>query len=184
MAVIHRISEQEYQELALAEPRWELWDGEPREKPGMSSTHEDIAAYLSHLLQSQLDRKHWRLSVNGAKTRLSGSTYFIPDVVVVPAASVIEFRDDPRHLAAHASPLPLVVEVWSRTTGSYDFERKLTSYRERGDAEIWYIHPYKRTLTVWRRQPDGSYAEARYGGGLIPVASLPGVVIDLDALLA
>jgi Uma2 family endonuclease len=184
MAVIHRITEQEYQELALAEPRWELWDGEPREKPGMSSTHEDIAFYLGFLLQSQLDREQWRLSVNGAKTRISGSTYFIPDVVVVPAASGIQLRDDPRHLASHGEPLPLVIEVWSRTTGSYDFERKLGSYRERGDAEIWYIHPYERTLTVWRMQPDGSYVEARYDGGRIPVASLPGVVIDLDNLLA
>lgn len=46
MAVIHGISEQEYQALALAEPRWELWDGAPGEKPGMSSTHEDMAFYL------------------------------------------------------------------------------------------------------------------------------------------
>lgn len=184
MAVINRISEQEYRELALSEPLWELWDGEPRAKPGMSSTHEDIAAYLSHLLQGQLDRKEWRLSVNGAKTRISGSTYFIPDLVVVPAASVIEFRDDPRHLAAHAEPLPLVVEVWSRTTGTYDFERKLMTYRERGDAEVWYIHPYERTLTIWRRQADGSYDESRFDGGMVTVTSLPGVVIDLDDLLA
>lgn len=184
MAVINRISEQEYRELALSEPHWELWDGEPREKPGMSSTHEDIAAYLSYLLQGQLDRKEWRLSVNGAKTQISASTYFIPDVVVVPAASVIEFRDDPRHLAAHAEPLPLVVEVWSRTTGSYDFERKLSTYRERGDAEIWYIHPYQRTLTVWLHQPDGSYTTQVFASGKVTLTSLPGVVIDLDDLLA
>ena len=76
-----------------------------------------------------------------------------------------------------------MVEVWSPSTGAYDVETKLQGYRERGDAEIWFIHPYERTLTAWRRQPDGSYAEETYRGGLVPVASLPGVVIDFDALL-
>jgi len=56
-------------------------------------------------------------------------------------------------------------------------------YRERGDAEIWFIHPYERTLTAWRRQPDGTYREDLYRGGLISVVSLPGVTIDFDALL-
>lgn len=184
MAVIHRITEQEYIDLALEEPRLELWDGEPREKPAMSSTHEDMATYLAHLLMNQLDRREFRISVNGAKARLSGSTYFVPDVVVIPTDWVAPFRDDPRHLAAHAEPLPLVVEIWSRTTGAYDFGRKLISYRERGDREIWYIHPYQRTLTVWRWQPPDDYVEAVYRGGVVPVASLPGVEIDLDELLA
>ena len=184
MAVIDRISEREYRDLALGEARLELWDAEPREKPDMSSAHEDISAYLGHLLMNQLDRKVFRVSVNGANARVSGSTYFIPDVVVLPARSVIEFRDDPRHLAAYTDSLPLVVEVWSRTTGTYDFERKLAAYRERGDAEIWYIHPYERTLTVWCRQADGGYTESGFSGGAVPLASLPGVTIDLDELLA
>jgi Uma2 family endonuclease len=184
MAVINRITEQEYRVLALEESRLELWDGEPREKPLMSSAHEDIAAYLGHLLMSQVDRKSFRVSINGVEARISGSTYFIPDVTVIPTAWVVPFRDDPRHVAAHADPLPLVVEIWSRTNGAYDFERKLDSYRKRGDAEMWYIHPYERTLIVWRLQDDGIYDEAHYTGGAIPVSSLPGVVIDLDDLLA
>jgi Uma2 family endonuclease len=51
--------------------------------------------------------------------------------------------------------MPLVVEVRSWTAESYDFATKLQGYRLRGDLEIWFIHPYERTLTVWRRQPDG-----------------------------
>lgn len=184
MAVVHRVTEQAYIDLALEESRLELWDGEPREKPAMSSTHEDMAAYLAHLLMSQLDRRESRVSVNGAKARLSSSTYVVPDVVVIPTAWVAPFRDDPRHLAAHADPLPLVVEIWSRTTGADDFERKLASYRERGDREIWCIHPYERTLTAWRRQQDGTYEETVYTGGVVPIASLPDAAIDLDELLA
>ncbi len=48
MAVVSRISEQEYRELVLHEEDrlWELWDGVPREKSPMSMMHEDIVPYL------------------------------------------------------------------------------------------------------------------------------------------
>jgi len=185
MAIVNRISEQEYRELALNDPDslWELWDGVLVEKPLMSMKHDDVAFHLGYLLQSQLDRSVYRVNVNGGKTRLAPRNYFIPDVVVIPAAYVLPFANDPQAFNAFAEPLPVVVEIWSRTTGDYDIGAKLPSYRERGDAEIWFIQPYERTLTAWRRQPDGSYAEETYRGGVVPVSPLPGVVIDFDALL-
>jgi Uma2 family endonuclease len=185
MAVVNRISEQEYRELALheADRLWELWDGVPREKPGMSMMHEDVSFYLGYLLQTQLDRRAYRVNVNGGRARRSERNYFIPDVAVIPAAFKQPFQQDPRAFNAFAQPLPLIVEVWSWTTGRYDFDVKLQAYRERGDLEIWYIHPYDHTLTAWRKQPDGSYSEELYRGGIVPVASLPGITIDLDDLL-
>jgi Uma2 family endonuclease len=184
VATVNRISEQEYRDLALTDPdaHWELWDGVLVEKPLMSMKHDDVASYLALALANQLDRNDYRVNVNGGKTRRSARSTFIPDVVV-PAAYQLPYEDDPRAFNAFAEPLPLVVEVWSRPTGDYDIAAKLPSYRERGDLEIWFIHPYERTLTTWCRQPDGSYAEETYRGGLVPVASLPGVVIDIDALL-
>jgi Uma2 family endonuclease len=145
--------------------------------------HDDVASYLEYLLQSQLDRSVYRVNVNGGKTRRSARTYFIPDVVVIPAAFVMPFLNDPRAFNALAKPLPLVVEIWSRTTGDYDIAAKLPSYRERSDAEIWFIHPYDRTLTSWRRQPGGDYKEETCRGGPVHVTFLPGVVIDFDGLL-
>lgn len=185
MAVVNRISEQEYRELALHEEDrlWELWDGVPMEKPGMSFDHDVVSAYLGAMLISQLNRREYVVNINGGKTRLSERHYFIPDVVVIPAPYGQPLRGDPRGFNAHANPLPLVVEVWSRTTAAYDYAVKLQAYRERGDLEIWFVHPYERTLTAWRRQPDGSYSEESCRGGIVPVASLPGVTIDLDALL-
>jgi Uma2 family endonuclease len=185
MVIATRMSEQEYRELALndTDHRWELWDGVLVEKPLMSMKHDDVAFFLGHLLQGQLDRNVYRVNVNGGKTRRSARTYFIPDVVVIPAAFVLPFEHDPRAFNAFAAPLPLVVEIWSRTTAHYDIAAKLPAYRERGDLEIWFIHPYERTLTVWRRLPEGGYAEETHRGGIVPVASLPGVTIDFDALL-
>jgi Uma2 family endonuclease len=76
------------------------------------------------------------------------------------------------------------VEIWPRSTGDYDVEEKLPEYQRRGDLEIWRLHPYERTLTAWRRQPDGSYTETIYTGGVVHPVALPGVAIDLDALFA
>jgi Uma2 family endonuclease len=185
MAVVNRISEQEYREFALTDDGhlYELWDGVPVEKPGMSFDHDVAALYLGVALANQLDRRDYVVNVNGGKARRSERYYFIPDVVVIPASYGQSLRGDPRGFNAHAEPLPLVVEIWSRTTAAYDFAVKLQGYRERGDEEIWYIHPYERTLTAWRKQPDGSYAEEIYQGGIVPVASLAGVTIDFDAVL-
>jgi Uma2 family endonuclease len=85
-------------------------------------------------------------------------------------------------LAIFSGPLPLVVEVWSSSTGDYDVDTKLPVYQERGDLEIWRIHPYARTLTSWQRQPDGSYQETIHRGGIVTPVALPGVAIDLETL--
>jgi Uma2 family endonuclease len=185
MVTLNRISEQEYRELALSDEGQlvELWDGVPREKPLMSMMHADVAAYLAAALINQLARSEYRVNINEGRTRLSARNYYIPDVVVIPAAYKAEFEKNPRAINAFAEPLPLVVEVWSWSTGPYDVATKLHGYRERGDEEIWYIHPYERTLTAWRIQADGSYTEEIHRGGIVPVASLPGVTIDLDFVL-
>jgi Uma2 family endonuclease len=186
VAIAHRISEQEYRELALTDAYhlFELWDGIPREKPLMSMRHDNVSFLLGHILQNQLEWNVFRVNVNGGKTRVSQRNYYIPDVVVIPAEYQAPFEDDPRAFNAFSQPLPLVVEVWSPSTGDYDFVTKLRGYRERGDGEIWFIHPYERTLTVWRRQPDGTYAEKTHRSGQVAVSTLPGVLVDLDALLA
>lgn len=185
MATATTISEQEFRELVLTDPdrNWELWDGVPVEKPGMSVAHDGFAFFLGHLLQIQLDRSEFWVNVNGGKTRYTERNFYIPDVVVIPASYQLPYEDDPGSFNAYTEPLPFVAEVWSPSTGNYDMAAKLPLYRLRGDLEIWFLQPFERTLTVWRRQPDGSYDEERYTGGIVAVASLSGVTIDLDALL-
>lgn len=185
MAIDTRITNNAYERLALDEPdrKWELWNGHLREKPGMTYAHNEVAYYLGFMLGTQLDRSAYRVRVDAGRVHRPGSTYFIPDVFVFPTELITPRlrRDDV--LEVYDQPLPLVVEVWSRSTGVYDITEKLAIYRQRGDHEIWLLHPYERTLTAWRRQPDGGYAEDLYRGGIVPVVSLPGVTIDFDALL-
>ena len=182
MGVAQRITEDEYQQIALTdqERNWELFEGQLREKPGMTWDHDEVVTVLSNLLFNQLDRRQFRVRVDG-RVRRPG-TIFRPDVCVVPTALGDEFRGRPGVLAIFSEPLPLVVEVWSRSTGDYDADAKLPIYQCRGDLEIWRIHPYERTLTAWRRQDDGSYGEIVYHAGVVNPSSLPGVTIDVEKL--
>jgi Uma2 family endonuclease len=182
MVVTQRISEREYQDLVLREPveTWELHDGQLVEKPGRTWDHDEVVIRLGTQLSNQLDRRRYRVRVEG-RVRRPG-TIFRPDVFVVPTAYGDEFRGRPGVLAIFNQPLPLVVEIWSRSTGSYDVNAKIPIYQERGDLEIWRIHPYERTLTAWRRQPDGTYEEHLYREGIVRTVSLPNVAIDLGDL--
>lgn len=180
------LSEHEYRAFALSDDDhvWELWNGALAAKPPTSVKHDNVSSYLGFGLADQLDRGVYRVNINGGRTRYTSRNFYVPDVIVIPAAYQRPFEHDPMSFNAYADPLPLVVEVWSVPIDGYDVAAKLALYRQRGDLEIWFIHPYERTLTVWRKQPDGSYAEEIYRGGIVAVASLPGVEIDLDALLA
>jgi Uma2 family endonuclease len=89
---------------------------------------------------------------------------------------------EPGAVEVYREPLPLVVEVWSRSTGRYDVSTKLDEYKRRGDSEIWLIHPYEHTLTAWRLGPDGGYSETVYRDGTVQPASLRDVSIDLGRL--
>ena len=146
----------------------------------MSWEHGEAMFRLGHLLALQLDRHQFRVRVNHGQVRRSEESYYIPDVLVAPARIGASLRGHP--LEIFTEPLPLVVEVWSPATGAYDIDQKIPEYQARGDLEIWRLHPYDRTLTAWRRRPDGTYAEQRYDGGVVEVGSLPGVGIDLGSL--
>jgi Uma2 family endonuclease len=135
-------------------------------------------------LYEQLDRTEFRIRTNHARLRRSADTYYIPDIAVIPASVVQALLERPGGLDAYPEPLPLVVEIWCPSTGRYDINEKLPDYQQRGDLEIWYVHSYERTLTAWRRCPNGTYSESVYHGGIVHPESLSGVTIDLDALFA
>jgi Uma2 family endonuclease len=183
MSVVQRITEAEYEQTVWDDPDhiWELVDGRLREKPGMSWEHGELLIQLGYLLRRQLNRRQFSV-LGESRVRRPPGTIFIPDLFVAPVAYGEEFRDRPGVLAIISQPLPLVIEVWSLSTGDYDVETKIPIYQQRGDLEIWRIHPYERTLTAWHRQPDGTYTETVYSDGIVTPTTLPGVVIDLTEL--
>ena len=180
------VSAQTYQRVALEDPegRWELHRGQMREKPGMSYRHNDAMVYLGGQFLRQLDPAHFRVRINAGRVRRTDETYYVPDLFVIPTAVLEPDHDRSDVLEVYTAPLPLVVEVSSPSTGDYDVDAKLPEYRRRGDFEIWRLHPFERTLTAWRRRPDGTYEETIVRGGTVRPMVLPGVVIDLDELFA
>lgn len=178
-----RISEQQYEEFALAHgnEKWELHCGELRRKPDMTWGHNQTARVLRLLLERQLPVGDFIVIVDQGRVRLSPADFYIPDLYVVPMAMARRLFPTGTTLEAYPEPLPLVVEVWSRSTGTYDVEEKVREYQRRGDDEIWRIHPYERTVTVWRRAPEG-YTATVYTEGVITPIALPGVTIEVASL--
>lgn len=180
------VTERTYQAIALEDPEgnWELHRGRLREKPAMSFGHNRELSGLVKQLVRQLDDVVFDVRFNSARLRRQDETYYIPDVFVLPIEYTAHFVDRPNALEVYDRPLPLVVEVWSPSTGDYDTDAKIPEYQRRGDLEIWRLHPFDRTLTVWRRRDNGAYDTFVVSGGTITPTALPGVVVNLDVLFA
>ena len=176
------ISFETYQRVALEDPegKWELACGRLREKPPMTMKHNRIGRRLLRALFEQLPASDWE--IGETRLRISSGTFYVPDLTVLPMGFMSTLDDD--QFEVYSDPVPLVVEVWSPSTGEYDVDTKFPEYRLRGDLEIWRLHPYDRVLTRWVRRPDGGYEETAQRGGLVHLAHLPGVVVDLDDLFA
>jgi Uma2 family endonuclease len=181
------VSANTYEQLSLEDPhgKWELACGRLRKKPDMTQAHTWVTWRLNGMLVPQLDTREYIVDTGQTRLGVSTGSYYVPDLCVIPMAlqpSPIDWRDP--HLYVIRVPLPLVVEAWSPSTGEYDLGTKVKEYQLRGDSEIWIPHAYERTLTTWRRQPDGTYVETLYREGTIPLVALPGVRIDVEALFA
>jgi Uma2 family endonuclease len=177
------VTESTFLQIALEDPnQWELHCGNLRRKPNMTAEHNHVARTLFLRLAQQLDRARFEVSLGMGHVRHSAGSAYIPDVFVIPTELLRPLRGRPDALEAYDPPLPLVVEVWSPSTGEYDVDAKLPEYQRRGDLEIWRIHPYERTLTAWRRQPDGGHIELHFSGGIVQPIALPNATIDLDTL--
>jgi Uma2 family endonuclease len=173
-----------FEQIALSDPErlWELHRGQLREKPAMSLGHNHVLAFLDHLLQRQLAWERYEVRINSGRVRQTFENYYIPDLFVIPRGLIRDWLDRATDLDVIVDPLPLVAEVRSPSTGGIDIAEKLPAYQARGDIEIWYLHPLERTLTAWRRQPDGTYTMTVFRGGIVQPIALPDVSIDLDLL--
>lgn len=174
----------DFEQFALDHPegRWELHRGQVREKPPMAHGHNRAQRRLMYQLIRQLDENDFVVSVEAGHVARTTTSYYIPDLFVIPADQLAAYEGRPRVLEVFREPLPLVVEVWSPSTGPYDIDEKLPEHIARGDRAIWRLHPFARTLKAWRRREDGGYDVVEFTGGTVALHALPGVTINLDAL--
>jgi Uma2 family endonuclease len=177
------VSAETYERLALEDPdsKWELWNGCLRKKPSMTSPHFFYSFELAYQLRLHIDPANHQIRCDQSQVK-NPAGYFIPDVCVVPVSHLGEGWKTATDLEVLRDPLPFVAEVWSRTTGEFDRTEKLREYQARSDLEIWLMHPYEQWVLAYTRQADGAYRETRHEGGTVPLAFLPGVTVNLDAL--
>jgi Uma2 family endonuclease len=161
------VSEQTYEQVALEDPegQWELVCGRLRSKPPMTHAHNTAGFELAAIRRAT---RPGAVRGEGQRGRMGPhDVSYIPDVIVVPRAATTGLRMRSDRLESYSEPLPLVVEVWSPSTGDYDVDTKLPGYRARGDLEIWRIEPYGRKLSSSVRGEDGTYVERAFPGGKI-----------------
>lgn len=117
----------EYERLALSDGRhhWELNRGRLRQKPAMAWDHADVMFQLGVLLHQQISRNEYRIHLDNGRLRRATENSSVPDLIVIPRALSQHLRGRPDRLEVYPDPLPLVVEVWSPSTGAYDVAAKL-----------------------------------------------------------
>jgi len=173
-----------YERVALEDPEgnWELHGGRLRRRSSGTFGHNHVSHRLAFAVYGQLDHGRYHGRINLGRLRCSAQDIYVPDAMVIPDGLTAQWATNPHALEVYDDPVPFVLEVCDAPIADDAADAKLPGYRARGDAEVWRVHPFEHTLTVWRRRPDGGYDEAAYIGGVVAIASLPGVMVDIDAL--
>src|SRR5690606_22534279 len=89
-----------------------------------------------------------------------------------------------RNQFANAPDILLIIEV-SDTTLRYDREVKVPLYARHGVPETWIVDLPHQRLLVYGEPNEGTYQRESLleRPRLVPVAGVPGLVIDLSAVL-
>lgn len=165
--------------------RYELVDGEAYlMAPAPDLAHQDVAGEVFRQLANQLAGKPCRAFVAPVDVRLPKGneaddhidTVVQPDVLVVCDEAKLSRR------GVRGAP-DWVLEVLSPSTAGHDQVTKRRIYERAGVQEFWLVHPMDRVLTIYRLlgteygRPDMQELK-----GATPIAVLPGVSIEWDAL--
>ena len=178
----HRITVHEYHRMAevgllAPDARVELIEGEIVDMAPVGSEHGSVVDQLNRLLTRAVGDLAI-VRVQGA-IRLSQITEPEPDV------AVLKPRDDfYRHEQPPGTDTLLVIEV-SDSTLRYDRDDKVPLYARHGVPEVWIVDLQHNRLLVYGSPADGEYRQQTSveRPGLTPLTALPGVAVDLSALL-
>jgi Uma2 family endonuclease len=178
----HRITVEEYHRMAevgllAPDERVELIEGEIIDMPPIGSRHGAAVDRLNELLISVVGKR--------AIVRCQSSLVFGDLSEPEPDFALLVRRDDfYEHQTPTAADTLLVIEV-SDTTLRYDRETKMSLYARHGIPELWILDTAGKQLHVFRRPTGSAYEEVVIvdESRRLPVALLPGVEVDLSALL-
>jgi Uma2 family endonuclease len=104
--------------------------------------------------------------------------------VVQPDISVICNPERLDNRGCRGAP-DFIIEILSRATAGKDQIQKVALYEKHGVKEYWLVHPGDRLVTVRLQDNEGRYGipQIREAKGVLAVQTLPGLEIDLDAVV-
>lgn len=125
--------------------RYEIVEGSLHVSPSPMPRHQVVVANLHLVLQAACP-PHLRVLFAPLDIVLARDTVLQPDLLVVPADTPTDRRID-------TAP-PLVVEVLSPSTWSYDLNLKPVVYRRAGVGSFWAVDPQRPAVTAWTWDGD------------------------------
>ena len=178
----HRITVEEYHRMAevgllAPDERVELIDGEIIDMAPIGTRHAAAVSRLLELLSSAVGKR---------ATVYCQSSIVLGDLSEPqPDFALLVRRDDfYKYRTPTTADTLLVIEV-SDTSLRYDCETKMSLYARHGIPELWIPDTAGERLHVFRRPKGSVYDEVVIVDEprRLPIALLPGVEIDLSALL-
>lgn len=161
--------------------RAELIDGELYGMTPPNRMHQKLVARLSYALQRHIEQQGGDCEVYPAPfaVNLTGddATWVEPDVSVIC---------DPRKLSdrgCEGAP-DFVIEVVSPSSRHMDYQIKANLYGKAGVREYWIVDPARQRTGVYRFGPKNPIPLIAPFSLPVDVATLPGLSITIDDLLA
>lgn len=160
--------------------QYELIDGVAYAMSAPTIRHQALSRELLGLFWQFLQGKPCQVFAAPFGVRLFPRGDKLDTMVFQPDITVI---CDPEKLsdgrACRGAP-DLIIEILSPSTLLMDRTVKLEKYRQAGVREYWIVDPDSLAVIVYTLN-DGAY-DFRLCQGQVPVAVLPGLTIDFEAL--
>lgn len=176
MAITRLLTVEDLEQMGSEGEELELYDGVPREHPGMSMRHGRMGFRIGFFLGNVVYPR-------GLGELFTSDTLFTlgrnPDTVVRPDVAFIQSdRMPPEDEWDRISRIPpdLAVEVVSPTNRLVEILDKIVRYQAAGVPLIWLVEPRHRTVTVYPLGQDPHTlreADTLDGGDVIPGFTLP-----------
>ena len=181
MATKVRVTAEDFWQMAPAEVRRELVDGEVVEMPLNNARHGEVATILAHALVERV-RKCGGGKVMCEVGFVLQLPYDLEQVRCPDLAFISDARLVGRPLPQKFFPGPpdLAVEILSPSDASVYVQQKVRDYLEAGIRLVWLLVPQSKTATVYRA--DGSARLLRERDSLEGEDILPGFTFRLSAL--
>jgi Uma2 family endonuclease len=156
IAVVTKLTFEEFRRLPDDGKRYELISGEVHLTPSPTTKHQLVLARLyASLLAFLAKNPLGHILFAPLDVRLSLDTALQPDLLFITNSHASIIQED----YIRGAP-DLVVEILSRSTAAHDRATKLHLYAEAGVAEVLLVDPLVKTVEVFRLQGAKYMVEA------------------------